>query len=233
MSGEIHSTTTIMFSLLRSLVLVLVIAGGGAAGLAGQEAPDSAQGSAGGAFPRPGDRIALRIWNEPQMTNTYTIYETGEVILPKLGSVFVGNVPAGELKDSLRAAYSVYLRNPSVEVTVLRRVGIQGEVRSPGFHYADLTTTLGDLIVQAGGITEAGNPDNIVVLRGEERIRYRKSDIRRFLVAELQSGDQVIVGRRSALARNPMGVVTGALTLAGTVFGVIVPMIRRAFESDE
>lgn len=178
--------------------------------------------------PRPGDRIALRIWNEPEMSDTFNISEAGEVILPRLGSVYVIDQEVVALQDSLRRAYSVYLRNPSVEVVVLRRIGIQGEVREPGIYLADLTMALPDMIAMAGGITEAGNPNRIVVLRGTQRLHYGRKNQGEFLVAGLQSGDQVIVGQRSFLARNPVA----ALSIATTVVTVFLPMIRGLFDDD-
>lgn len=188
----------------------------------------AAQGTA--ATARPGDRIALRIWNEREMSDTFNIAETGQVILPKLGPVYVVNLPIPALQDSLRRAYAVYLRNPSIEVTVLRRIGIQGEIRHPGIYLADLTMALPDILSMAGGITEAGDPNKIEVVRGAERLRYRSQDQLQFLVAQLQSGDQVVVKSRSSLRRNPTGTIAAGITVATAFFGFLVPAIRKAFE---
>lgn len=180
---------------------------------------------------RPGDRVWLRIWNEEAMSDTFNISERGEVILPKLGSVHVTDLGVVALQDSLRRAYSVYLRNPSVEVIVLRRIGIQGEVRRPGIYMADLTMALPDVIALAGGFTDEANPDNIVVMRESRRIRYRRSDQAQFLVTGLQSGDQVIVIPRSSLARNPVGTITGVMGLVSG-FMWLLPQLKDALGVD-
>lgn len=182
---------------------------------------------------RPGDRIWLRIWNEPEMSDTFNISERGEVILPKLGGVHVAGQDVALLQDSLRRAYAVYLRNPSVEIVVLRRIGIQGEVRRPGVYMTDLTMALPDVIAMAGGFTDAANPDDIVVLRGSERIRYRRRDQAQFLVAGLQSGDQVHVKARSSFSRNPVGTVTAVMSLVGGFVTFVLPAIRNVFDDDK
>ena len=185
------------------------------------------------ATPRPGDKIALHIWNEREMSDTFNIAENGEVILPKLGPVYVLNQSIPALQDSLRRAYSVYLRNPSIEITVLRRIGIQGEIRQPGVYLADLTMALPDILSMAGGITDAGDRDNIQIVRGSERLRYRSRDQQRFLVAQLQSGDQIVVRPRNALRRNPTGTIAAGLGIATTFFALVVPAIRKAFEKSD
>jgi protein involved in polysaccharide export with SLBB domain len=180
-------------------------------------------GPAAAATARPGDRIALRIWNEPEMSGDFTISDRGEVVLPRLGSVPVTGRPIGALQDSLRQAYAVFLRNPSVEVIVLRRVGVQGEVRTPGNYMVDLTLTLPEILTMAGGLTEAANPNHVVLLRGGERIRYGRKNQSEFLAAELRSGDQVIVRPRSVWARNPLAMIGGIVS----IIVVAAPVIER------
>jgi protein involved in polysaccharide export with SLBB domain len=126
----------------------------------------------------------------------------------------------------LREAYSAYLRNPSVEITVLRRVSVLGEVKQPGVYMADLTMSLPDMIARAGGATDDGDPRNVTVLRGSERLRFAPRDRERLFMAQLESGDQVIVGKRSFLARNPMATIYPVITLAGYIMTVILPNLK-------
>lgn len=220
----------------RSLHPLLLLAALCLPSAGGAQQAEPAAGAAPGvaeANARPGDRVWLRIWNEPEMSDTFNISETGEVVLPKLGSVHVADLGASLLQDSLRRAYSVYLRNPSVEVVVLRRIGVQGEVWRPGIYLADLTMGLPDLIAMAGGFTNTANPDNVVVIRGEERIRYRRSDQAEFLVTGLQSGDQVYVRRKSALQRDPVGTLTAVMTLVSGFTVWVLPAIKNIFSDDD
>lgn len=160
---------------------------------------------------------------EPEMSDTFTVALNGEVVLPKLGAVRATNFTVIALQDSLRQAYSQFLRNPSLEVTVLRRIGVHGEVHRPGLYLVDLTMTLRDIIAQAGGITPAADPDNISVVRDGQRIRFATGRGAEFVAAELVSGDQVAIGPRSWFERNSLAVVsTGAV-----VFSILVPIVRE------
>jgi polysaccharide export outer membrane protein len=174
---------------------------------------------------RPGDRIALRIWNEPLMSDTFRIAETGVVTLPKLGPVPAAGQNAEELQHTLREAYSAFLRNPAVEVTVLRRIGVQGEVLKPGLYLVDLTMTVSDVIATAGGITQQGNPQKVFLVRDGQRSRVGGDALARFTAAELRSGDHVLIGRRSWFELNSLAIVGTAAVLVS----VVVPLLQAAF----
>lgn len=208
------------------LIGVALLSGSGCT-LLGGEAPPISPGFAGEASVRPGDQVVLEIWNEPEMSDTFNVAGNSELILPKLGALSVQSHTVTSLQDSIRSAYAEYLRNPSVQITVLRRVGVSGAVVSPGIFLVDLTMSLPDVIIRAGGLREEGNPNNIVVLRNGERIRYQTNDPESFVVAELQSGDQVIVGRRNFIQRNPYAAMTTMISLIATVLTVLVPAIRN------
>lgn len=223
-----------MNHVLRTVLLLLAAVSASAAAAPAQQAAEEipARPAAHGATPRPGDKIALKIWNEEEMSDTFNISERGEVILPKLGPVYVVDKPVGALQDSLRKAYSVYLRNPSIDVVVLRRIGVQGEVRQPGMYLADLTMGLPEVIARAGGYTDAGNPRNILIVRDGERVRYGQKGDEGFVVSELQSGDQVFVRPRSAFARNPMAWIGGAMGLVATFNAVVWPLVKEIIGKD-
>ena len=129
----------------------------------------------------------------------------------------------GRLQDSLRVRYAEYLRDPVVTVTVLRRVALQGEVRAPGLYYVDPTVTLRDVIAQGGGLTEASNPNEVELVRNGREIPLDHDARGASPLAEIRSGDTIIVGRRSWLSRNALAV---ASTL-GLVVSVAVQVFRR------
>lgn len=159
------------------------------------------------------------------MSDTFTVTETGEVTLPRLGVVPVTDREIATLQDSLRSAYAEFLRNPSVEVRILRRVAAVGEVKQPGIYWIDLTMNVPDLIARAGGFTEAGDPNEIWLVRGPERIRFTRAMGERLMSAELRSGDQVLVGQRGFFARNPLAAISSAITIIGYFVTVILPAL--------
>ena len=169
-----------------------------------------------------GDRIALRVLRESTYTETTTVDAQGQVVLPQLGLLTVAGLPIAAVQDTVRARYSEFFRNPAVSVTVLRRVGVEGEVKSPGLYYVDPTMTLRDLIAQSGGLTEAANADHVEVVRDGRRLGLTGSEAISAITV-LRSGDAVVVGRRSWFSRNSLAVVS---TL-GLVVSVAVQAIRR------
>lgn len=173
-------------------------------------------------FVRPGDQVALHIWNEPEMSDTFSVASDGLVTLPRLGAVRVDGRSVREIETELREAYSEYLHNPSVDVVVLRRVGVIGEVKFPGLYLADLTMTLPDLIARAGGATPAGNPNDITLFRGSREFHFGADDRERLALTDIQSGDQIVIGERSFFARNSLAVVSTAVPVLTLIAQILL-----------
>ena len=174
---------------------------------------------------QPGDQVVLSIWREPDLSGTFTVDASGSITLPRLGDFVASEYTGSELQALVRDEFGRYLRNPTIQVSVLRRVGVQGEVQRPGLYMIDLTKTLRDVISEAGGITETGNPNRIAIVRDGERIPLGSGETARYLAAELRSGDQVVVGRRSWFELNSLAIVS----TAAVVVSVVVPLLRSAF----
>jgi polysaccharide biosynthesis/export protein len=174
----------------------------------------------GQAAVRPGDQVQVIAWNEPEINGVYLVTERGEVVLPRLGTVSVHERPIVGVQDSLRAALAEYLRNPAIQVRVLRRILVVGEVRSPGLYMADLTMSAREAIAAAGGLTPDANRNHIVLVRGGERVRLNTRAGVTLDLHELRSGDEIVVGRRSWMAANPLGFVSTVVGLVSLVVAV-------------
>ena len=174
---------------------------------------------------QPGDQIVLNIWREPDLSGTFTVDASGTVTLPRIGPLRATEFSGEQLQITVREQLARYLRNPTIEISVLRRVGVQGEVRNPGLYMIDLTKTLREVISEAGGITEWGNANRIMIVRDGEEVPIGQGESARFLTAELRSGDQVLVGRRSWFELNSLAIVS----TAAVVVSVVVPLLRSAF----
>lgn len=164
---------------------------------------------------RPGDAIRLRIWREPDLSGDFPVDESGVVVFPKLGPQRVTDQPADSLKAWVTRSYSAYLKNPSIEVQLLRRLQVLGAVKTPGLYPVDPTLTVADALALAGGITSDGDANNIQLRRnGKAHSGLKKQQL--IISSDIQSGDQVYVPQRSWISRNP-GVVIGVLGLATTM----------------
>lgn len=152
---------------------------------------------------QPGDLVRLQIWREPDLSGQFIVDESGVVTFPKLGPMNVANQSTTSLRTLLVERYQEYLRNPSIEVTLLRRVNILGAVKSPGLYPVDPTMTIADAVALAGGATPDGNRREIELLRGGQRIAVKLADAVRIADLPLRSGDQLFIPERSWISRNP------------------------------
>lgn len=172
---------------------------------------------------RPGDAVRVQVWREGDLSGTFTVDDRGVVTLPLLGEREVAGLEPAELRDDLLIDYREYLQNPSIQVTVLRRINILGAVTQPGLYPVDATISLSEALGLAGGITPEGDADDIRLYR-DDRVISRDLD-RNVLVGnvDIRSGDRIVVGERNWFERNP-GALIGSLIAAAA--GVTVALIR-------
>jgi polysaccharide export outer membrane protein len=180
---------------------------------------------ASGAGVRPGDVIVVRAWREPDYSGEFQVDSRGRVVLPLLGELMVRGRNAETLTDSLRTAYRVFLKNPSIEITVLRRIAVSGEVGRPALYPVDATITIGDLISLAGGVTSAGNKKKIQLLRNGQVIVSGLGPGTVLQNSPVQSGDQVFVPQRSWVSRNGGALLYGGISITSAV--LVAVLVRR------
>jgi polysaccharide export outer membrane protein len=165
----------------------------------------------------PGDVIRLNIWREPDLTGEFLVHEDGAAVLPKLGSIHVIDYTPTELKTRVVEEYSKTLRNPSIEVVVLRRILISGEVSNVGVYPVDPTMTLVEALALAGGPTPAARNDRVFLIRGEREIEIDMDEAPEVRNLALRSGDQLLVPASSTWVRNwklLVGMVSSTISLA-------------------
>lgn len=171
---------------------------------------------------QPGDVVRMRIWREEDLSGDFGVDEGGRVVLPKIGPVTVVGLSADSIDRMLVNTYAEYLRNPAIEVTLLRRINIMGAVQKPGVYPVDLTMTVADALALAGGASPNGKIDEAVLVRDGERLAFDLTKSTRIAETPLQSGDQLFVPERGWLSRN--GWVVGAALTATT--SVLIALMR-------
>jgi polysaccharide biosynthesis/export protein len=198
-----------------ALVLAAWLALGFPMAVGAQHAP---AGTGRGVNPilQPGDLVRLKIWREPDLSGDYRVDENGVAVFPKIGSLPVSQISTDSLKSLLVSRYTVYLQNPAVEVTFLRRINVLGEVKSPGLYDADPTMTVADVVALAGGVTPDGNSKKIQLLRRGQGGSAQISMQSRLADSSLRSGDQLRVPQRSWLSRNGT-VVAASITAVALI----------------
>src|SRR5262245_2701239 len=79
----------------------------------------------------PGDDVIVVVARELDLSTALIVDERNEIVLPRLGVINLLGYSPTSLRDTIRKRYNVFLRDPAVSVTVLRRVAVNGAVLKP------------------------------------------------------------------------------------------------------
>jgi polysaccharide biosynthesis/export protein len=130
----------------------------------------------------------------------------GRVYFPLLGDVPVAGKTLPQLQEYFTTAAAEFIREPRVTLALLEaqsaKIGVLGDVRTPGVMVMTRPLRVLDAITQAGGILDTGS-STVSILRQYEdgRVQILKTDVRKILKgkaspeenAYLRAGDTVIV----------------------------------------
>ena len=181
----------------------------------------SAAGRAAEARVQPGDRVVVKVYREPTLSDDVMVDPRGDIVLAKIGTLHAASFTLGALEDTLRARYATFLRDPAVSVNVLRRIVVNGDVGRPDVYFVDVATTLRDVIAHAGGITESGNPGRVSIIRDGRTIPVPRWQDDVSMASDLQSGDQIFVAKRSWIYRNMFSVASTAVLITSFLYSVL------------
>jgi protein involved in polysaccharide export with SLBB domain len=178
-----------------------------------QEPPDALQ---------PGDVVRLRVYREPDLSGEFPVNEQGFVVLPRLGAVHIAQWPADSVRPKIAGAMAEFLRDPVIEVTILRRIAIYGFVIKPGLYSVDPTMTVQEALALAGGAVTDGRKDRVELIRNNHRVITNLAETTQLRQIQLRSGDQLFVPELGWWARNGRVVVPSVIGAAATVTAVLL-----------
>ncbi|MFL5537966.1 MAG: polysaccharide biosynthesis/export family protein [Longimicrobiaceae bacterium] len=175
---------------------------------------------------RPGDQVSITVDGEAALTGTFTVGAARTVALPQAGDLSLAGVLRSELEPAVRAQVSRYLRDPVVHARALVRIGVMGQVRSPGYYVLPAEALLSDVLMAAGGPLPTAKLDAASVDRAATRI-WSGPQVRQALAGGLtldqlglRAGDELVVpadrGGRAAAVLRVLGIVPAiALGITG------------------
>jgi polysaccharide export outer membrane protein len=170
-----------------------------------------------------GDDVVVVVFQEKELSARVYVDGRNQIALPRLGVFDVGDMTSEMLRDTVRARYATFLRDPSVDVRALRRVTVNGAVLKPDVYYVDPSMTLRDVIARSGGVTSDGSVHNVSIVRGAHATAYPRWSETEQGLTEMRSGDEIVVGRRSWIALN-----SGALIgVAGVLTSLAIAFLRH------
>ena len=175
---------------------------------------------------KPGDVVRVNIWRQSDLSGEYVVDEDGFLMLPLIGEVDAGNQSTVDLRHDLVTQYDYYLKEPFITVTPLFRVNVMGEVASPGLYNVDATVSLADLLAMAGGLTNVGSENKIMMVRNSMVIQEDLSlALERGEPIEeigIRSGDKIVVGKKRFNFVN-MTVIAALLSATAVILSVTLP----------
>jgi polysaccharide export outer membrane protein len=172
-----------------------------------QEKPVGGGGGFGSGAAGPigaGDLVEMSVFDTPELSGKLRVDNSGDIILPLVGSLHVGGLKADEMQGLIRRELidGGFLKDPQVTVFVTeyatQGVSVLGEVKKPGIYPAFGTHNLIDYISFAGGLTPLAG-SNITVTRMShpndlEHVKISTSAAPKLLDnPEILTGDSIFV----------------------------------------
>ena len=145
--------------LLAGVLAVAIVADfASQAALAQSPSPRSAAQS--GVVLGPDDSVNVLALNCEEISKEWRIGSTGDVTFPLIGRVHLGGLTVEQSEQEIAIRLKRYLRDPQVTLFPAelrsRPVTVAGAVERPGRYQISNSTTLFDVLVQAGGPKNAG-----------------------------------------------------------------------------
>jgi|GEM_PF-3448800 len=119
----------------------------------------------------PGDVISIAVDSVPEISLQYTISETGNIVFPTLLSPLKAQgLTVGQLQALLIRLLTEYMYEPKVTASIIEhhshKVLVLGPFHRPGkYELKREKVPLLDIILEAGGLLELRENDDLVVLR--------------------------------------------------------------------
>jgi hypothetical protein len=167
---------------------------------------------------RPGDRIALAIEGNVQVSDTIPVTAGSKINLKDIGDISLAGVLRSELQGHLTKQIGKYVRDASIRTMPLVRVSVLGPVGKPGFYFLPPDIPLSEAIMRAGGPGSTADLNRSVIRRDTEQLydsRNTRSALNEGLTLDqlsLRDGDSIEVGEKSTRGWQQIASVVGVVT---------------------
>lgn len=171
----------------------------------------------------PGDMVRITVWRKPELSGEFVVSTDGSIAHPLYREVQLAGVPLSTAEQRLRTFLEKYEANPQFVIEPLLRIAVVGEVRQPNLFTLRPETSVSQAVALAGGATERGRRDRLLLVRRNGRIVI---DLRRADASgagmPIRSGDQIVVERSSAFFRDYVTPTVSILGATAAIVSVII-----------
>jgi polysaccharide export outer membrane protein len=168
---------------------------------------------------QPGDMVKVTVWRNEEMSGDFQVGVNGALRHPLYQQVPIAGLPMSEVEKRLTTFLERFVENPQIVVEPLFQVTVGGQVKTPNLYPLPRTTTIAQAIALAGGVTPDGRLDKVKLFRGGHEYEVDLTDPSgRWANEPIQSGDQLIVDKKSSVFRN---IVLPLISMAGAIASII------------
>ena len=168
---------------------------------------------------RPGDVIRVQVWRQPELSGEFFITGNGYIAHPLYRSIYAIHRPVREVEESIRLFLTEFETEPNFVVEAFFQVAVGGQVRQPNIHALRPGTTVAEAVARAGGVTEQGRLDRVILRRDGQEYRVDLTDAGGTLrLTTIRSGDEIVVRDRRSRFRN---YVLPVISVAGSIASII------------
>ncbi len=125
------------------------------------------------------DVLSIVVWKERELSATVVVRPDGKITLPLINEIKVVGMTPAQLQEVLTEKFKPFLNVPQVTVEVVtissRKAYLIGEVMKTGTFPLNSSTTVLQIIAEAGGLRDFAKRKDIYILRtqGGKQVRYR------------------------------------------------------------
>ena len=149
----------------------------------------------------PEDIINVDVWREEAFSKAHAVRPDGKITIPLIGDVQAAGLTPERLAGQLAVALKEYINDPQVTVSVQqvnsKKYFITGGVNKTGSYPLVVPTRVFDALSQAGGFRDFANKKDIVIVRGDRRIKFNWEEVVKGRKLEqniyLENGDTIYV----------------------------------------
>lgn len=146
------------------------------------------------------DVVTVHVFNEPDLSNDYTIDGQGKITLPLIGKIAVGSLSEQQAAQKIATALKEggYLQNPRITVALkdARPVFVMGEVEKAGEYAFKHGLTVYQAVALAGGYTYRADRNDILISRLSGKGTGNETRLSASENTPILPGDVIEVGER-------------------------------------
>lgn len=172
---------------------------------------------------RRGDRIALLVQAESTLTDTFTVGNGPELMLPPptTGAMSLKGVLRSELQKKLTEYVGRFRNNPIVRAQPLIRIAVQGEVAQGGIYAVSADAQLADALMAAGGTTQFAKENRVTIARNGRAYWQGTAFDTDLDAIGVKDGDQIVVGSsRPGRGVDNLRIAALIISIAGGLYGL-------------